>query len=78
MSSKEDFIDEKRITAIFYLPNNDSITVGGWSVLQIFFEMQLRIPENFKYSFVEFSGDTQEEKYKNVRKFYNITKRYRG
>lgn len=78
MSQNNNNLDNKKVTAIFHLPHKDSITLEGWSVLQIFFEMQLRFPENLKYNFVQFSGDSQEERFANTKKFYNIIKRYRG
>lgn len=64
--------------AIFYLPHNDTITVQGTSVMQIFFEYQKRFPDGLKYNFVGFSGKDQDERFKNVRKFYDIYRKYGG
>lgn len=68
----------KNVQAIFYLPNKDTITIEGTSVLQIFFEMQRRFPEGLKYNFVGFSGNTQEERFQNVKKFITIQRKYGG
>jgi len=44
--------------------------------MHVFFELQRRFPDGLKFEYVGFSGETQEDRLKNVKKFYTLAKRY--
>jgi hypothetical protein len=66
----------RSVTATFYLVNDDTISVEGCSVLQIFFELNARFPEKLPFTSVEFSGANYTEKLENLELFKTILRRY--
>lgn len=70
-------ISKPNICARFYLDNNDSIMVEGNSVAYIFFELNRRFPNAFRYKAVSFSGKNEEESRKNLQDFFVLARKYR-
>lgn len=67
--------DDNFMFAKFLLENNDTITIEGNSVPQIFFELHNRFPEGIYCKAIGFSGKNQEDSSENLRQFLAISKR---
>ena len=62
--------------ARFMMGDNDSVTVGGNSVEEIFFEIVSRFPDRFSCTSIGFSGDNREEADERRKAFLNLAKKF--
>lgn len=60
----------------FYLENDDTLLMEGSSVTHIFFELNRRFPEGFKWKSMAFSGKDTDECTKNMQTFFRLIKKY--
>ena len=65
------------VSARFILDNDDSISIHGKTIAQVFFEMHRRFPDNFKYKSIQFSGKDQDDARKNMQEFVSLINRHR-
>ncbi len=60
------------VYAVFYLNNNDEITIEGKSVFHVFLELNRRFPEGLSCIDIGFSGKDEEDSKKNLQEFLNL------
>lgn len=60
----------------FVLSTGDTITIGGNSVTQIFFETMKKFPEHLSCKSIGFSAKSQEEAESRLKEFFALTKRF--
>lgn len=60
----------------FLLENDETITIGGNSVIHVFFEFSRKFPEKITCKAMGFSGETREESEMYLKEFMGLFKKY--
>jgi len=66
-----------KMFARFILHGGDTITIEGVSIPHVYFEMQKRFPEGFDCKAIGFSGKDKEDSAANLKKFLDLTRKYK-